>query len=42
MEETEANINFALIVNYHIPNFLMNYIPFNCFSNKEIFVWNCY
>ncbi len=35
MEETEANINFAQIVNYHILNFLMNYFLSIAFQIKK-------
>ena len=35
MEETEANINFAQIVNYHILSFLMNYFLSIAFQIKK-------
>ena len=37
MEETEVNTNFAQIVNYHIPKFVVNYILFNYISDIKIF-----
>ncbi len=33
---------FCITVITYILNFMMNYIPLNCFSDIEIFVWNSY